>query len=650
MCGIVGFIQKDSVTSNWEHVLNSMAEQIAHRGPDSSGTWFDVESGIGLAHRRLAIIDLSPEGHQPMQSASGRYMIVFNGEIYNYQKLMDELATSGHHFRGHSDTEVVLQAIETWGLKEAVTRCIGMFAIAVWDKHQRRLYLVRDRLGEKPLYYGKVGKAFAFASELKALKPHPDWEGAIDNNALTLYMKHGYVPAPHSIYSGIKKLTPGSILSVDFSSLDTVINESSYWCMSDVVHKGQTNPLSGSDEDMISGLEGLLLDSVKQQMVADVPLGAFLSGGIDSSTVVALMQSMSSKPVQTFSIGFDYEGYDEAGYARQVAQYLGTDHTELYVTADDAINVIPKLPLIYDEPFADSSQIPTYLVSELTRQHVTVSLSGDGGDELFCGYTRYFMVNNIWRKLSLLPIIIRRAVANMIIKTPVSRLDALFQWLNPLFSKYSQAGRVGDKLKKSAYLLNAVDADEFYSLFTTNRVDVDGMLILKNHDQAPVETLKDNIWLSSSSSVSKMMYKDTMQYLPDDILVKVDRATMANSLESRIPLLDHRIVEYAWRLPLSVKYRNGQGKWILRQVLNKYVPEKYFERPKMGFGVPMDNWLKGPLRDWGEDLLDENNLRQQGYFNADVIRRKWTEHLQGSRNWRSQLWSVLVFQAWLNNQ
>lgn len=650
MCGIVGFIQKDSANVSWQHILNSMSDQIIHRGPDSNGIWFDVESGIGLAHRRLAIIDLSPEGHQPMQSASGRYVIVFNGEIYNYRKLMDELVKLGHHFRGHSDTEVILQAIEQWGLREAVTRCIGMFAMAVWDKQERKLYLIRDRLGEKPLYYGKVGKAFAFASELKALKPHPDWEGAIDHNALTLYMKHGYVPAPHSIYRGIRKLTPGSILSVDFSSSDIVINESSYWCMSDVVHNGQINPLSGSDEDMISCLEDLLLDSVKQQMVADVPLGAFLSGGIDSSTVVALMQSLSTQPVKTFSIGFDYEGYDEAGYARQIAQYLGTDHTELYVTANDALNVIPKLPLMYDEPFADSSQIPTYLVSELTRQHVTVSLSGDGGDELFCGYTRYFMVNNIWRKLSLLPLVIRRSVAGMIIKTPVSRLDVLFKWLNPLFNKYSQPGRAGDKLKKSAYLLNATNADEFYSLFTTNRVDVDGLLKLENYNQNKDEVLNDYKWLSSCSSVSKMMYKDTVQYLPDDILVKVDRATMANSLESRIPLLDHRVVEYAWRLPLSVKYRNGQGKWILRQVLNKYVPGKYFERPKMGFGVPMDNWLSGPLRDWGEELLDENNLRQQGYFNADVIRKKWTEHSQGSRNWRSQLWNVLVFQAWLNNQ
>jgi len=650
MCGITGFVQNSNLTLNWEEVLTSMSEQISYRGPDSGGIWFDVEAGVGLAHRRLAVIDLSSEGHQPMLSCSGRYVIVFNGEIYNYQKLMDELIALGHQFRGHSDTEVILAAIEQWGVKGAVSRFIGMFAIALWDKQTQRLFLVRDRLGEKPLYYGKVAKAFVFGSELKALKAHPHWDGGIDPGALTQYMQHGYIPTPYSIYKGVKKLTPGSILTVDFSSSEPVLFETTYWTMDDVVYEGRTNPLIASDEDLIAGLEQLLLASVKQQMVADVPLGTFLSGGIDSSTVVALMQSISSQPVQTFSIGFDYEGYDEAGYARQIAHHLGTDHTELYVSADDAMDVIPKLPLIYDEPFADSSQIPTYLVSELARQHVTVSLSGDGGDELFCGYTRYFMVNNIWKKISLLPRCLRRLISNIILRTPVDRLDTLFKWLNPLFSKYSQPGQVGDKLKKSSYLLSAADSDEFYSLFTS--INVDGLLLSADYSHEANTPLKEhkNNWALSSSHVSKMMYKDTIEYLPDDILVKVDRATMAHSLESRIPFLDHRVVEYAWRLPLSVKYRNGQGKWILRQILNKYVPEIYFNRPKMGFGVPMGSWLSGPLRDWGEALLDENNMRQQGYLDADVIRKKWTEHSQGVRNWHSQLWSVLVFQAWLENQ
>jgi len=650
MCGIVGFIQKDSVATGWEHVLRAMADQIAHRGPDSNGTWFDAEAGIGLAHQRLAIIDLSPQGHQPMLSASGRYVTVFNGEIYNYQKLKSELSKLGHQFKGQSDTEVILAAIEQWNINEAVSRFVGMFAIAIWDIQTRKLYLVRDRLGEKPLYYGMIGSAFAFGSELKALKPHPAWSGGIDPEAVSLYMKHGYIPAPFSIYQGIKKLMPGTILSVDYTRPEASVTEHTYWSINDAVYQGQIDPLSGTETDMIAGLESLLLSSVKQQMVSDVPLGAFLSGGIDSSTVVAMMQSLSSKPIQTFSIGFEYEGYNEAEYARKIAEYLGTTHTELFVTADDALSVIPELPFIYDEPFADSSQIPSYLLSRLTRQHVTVSLSGDGGDELFCGYTRYFMVNNVWKKLSILPGFIRHFVANIILKTPVYRLDALFQWLNPLFNKYSQPGTVGDKLKKSAYLINAESADQFYSRYTTNNVDVDGLVILENHELQTGDSSKDNIWLSSSSSVSKMMYRDTIQYLPDDILVKVDRATMANSLESRIPLLDHRVVEYAWKLPLSVKYRNGQGKWILRQVLNKYVPEEYFNRPKMGFGVPMDSWLSGPLKDWGEALLDENVLRQQGYLNTEVIRRKWTEHSQGTRNWRSQLWRVLVFQAWINKQ
>jgi len=648
MCGIAGFIQRGSFSSDWEEVLTSMADQLAHRGPDSHGVWFDKEAGIGLAHRRLSIIDLTPEGHQPMLSASGRYVIVFNGEIYNYQKLMDELIALGHQFRGYSDTEVILAAMEQWGVKGAVQQFIGMFAIALWDRQTKSLYLVRDRLGEKPIYYGTVGKAFTFGSELKALKVHPHWDGEIDPDALTLFMQHGYIPTPHSIYKGIKKLTPGTILTVDFSQSASAITEATYWSMNDVAYDGHMNPLIGSDQNMITGLEDLLLASVKQQMVADVPLGAFLSGGIDSSTVVALMQSMSSQPVKTFSIGFDYEGYDEAGYARQIASYLGTDHTELYVSADDAINVIPKLPLIYDEPFADSSQIPTYLVSELTRRHVTVSLSGDGGDELFCGYTRYFMVKNIWKKISLLPLFSRRLITGIILRTPVDRLDMLFKWLNPLFSKYSHPGRVGDKLKKAAYLLSAADPDEFYSLFTTNRVD--GLLMPGNFDHRVDVLKKEDKWVSSNRFVSQMMYEDTIQYLPDDILVKVDRATMAHSLESRIPFLDHRVVEYAWRLPLSAKYRNGQGKWILRQVLNKYVPEKYFERPKMGFGVPMGRWLSGPLRDWGEALLDESSIRQQGYLNAEVVRKRWTEHSLGVRNWHSQLWSVLVFQAWLENQ
>jgi len=649
MCGIVGFIQRGSSSIEWDHVLPSMADRLAHRGPDNDGVWFDKEIGVGLAHRRLAIIDLSSEGHQPMLSGSGRYVIVYNGEIYNYQKLMDELIILGHLFRGHSDTEVILAAIVQWGIKGAVSRLIGMFAIALWDRQTQMLYLVRDRLGEKPLYYGKIGEAFAFGSELKALTAHPQWDGEIDSDALTLYMKNGFVPTPYSIYKEVKKLAPGSILAVDYSRSNSVITETAYWSMDEVVDRCYMNPFAGSDADMITGLEHLLLDAVKQQMVADVPLGAFLSGGIDSSTVVALMQSMSSRPVQTFSVGFDYEQYNEAEYARKIANYLGTDHTELYITAEDAMSVIPKLSSIYDEPFADSSQIPTYLVSKLARRNVTVSLSGDGGDELFCGYTRYFMVDNIWRKLALLPRPSRRLVSSLIKSMPVKYLDLLFRWLNPVFDKYSQPGRAGDKVKKVAYLLDAGDPNELYSLFTASCHDLDQLLLnddLKQKDDMP----QLNILQDSGDIVSQLMYRDTVNYLPDDILVKIDRASMSNSLESRIPFLDHRVVEYAWRLPLSLKYNHGKGKWILRQILHKYIPERYFERPKMGFGVPIGSWLSGPLKPWAEDLLDENKLRQQGYLNPELVRTKWKEHTLGIRDWHRQLWSVLVFQAWLEDQ
>jgi asparagine synthase (glutamine-hydrolysing) len=650
MCGIAGFIKQGNFPIDWEEVLTTMANQIIHRGPDSGGIWYDVNAGVGLAHRRLAILDLTQEGHQPMFSESGRYAIVFNGEIYNYQDLMNELVTLGHKFRGRSDTEVILASIEQWGIKDALSRFIGMFAFALWNIQTKNLYLARDRLGEKPLYYGDIGKVFAFSSELKVLRVHPHWEGRIDNDALAMYMRYGYIPTPHSIYQGINKLTPGAILKIDFSRAKPETREELYWSLDEVACKGEANPLPGSEDEMISGLENLLMDSIKQQMIADVPVGAFLSGGIDSSLVVALMQSISSLPVETFSIGFEYAGYNEANYAKAIANYLGTKHTELYVTAEDAINVIPKLRQIYDEPFADSSQIPTYLVSELARRYVTVSLSGDAGDELFCGYSRYFLVKNMWGKIALLPYSLRRWIAYLLMQTSAERLDSLFKWLNPLFSKYGQAGCAGDKLKKAAYPLCAADPHQFYSMLTANWNGTEGLLLAEDFKHSTDSASRAMELISSSSFVSQMMFMDIMGYLPDDILVKLDRASMANSLESRVPLLDYRIVEYAWRLPMSVKYKNGQGKWVLRQVLKKYVPKKFFERPKMGFGAPIGTWLTGLLREWAEALLDENRLKQQGYINSAVIRKKWQEHLQGTRNWQYQLWIVLVFQLWLDNQ
>jgi asparagine synthase (glutamine-hydrolysing) len=646
MCGIAGFIQRDKAPDGWRSVLSSMANQLVHRGPDSSGIWFDTQAGVGLAHRRLSIIDLSPGGHQPMLSRSGRFVIVFNGEIYNFEALRAELIAYGHSFRSRSDTEVILSSIEQWGIGAAVSRFTGMFAFALWDCSRRTLHLVRDRLGEKPLYYGRVGKAFAFASELKALRRHPEWEGTVNRDALSQLMGRGNVPAPMSIYKGIRKQRPGSILTIEFSRRVPAVTEVLYWSMNEVVDQGQRNIVCGSENDMICELEEVLKSSIKQQMIADVPLGAFLSGGIDSSTVVGIMQSISCRPIKTFSIGLAYEDFDEARSAKAVAGHLGTDHTELYVSESDALSVIPRLPSVYDEPFADSSQIPTYLIAQLARRHVTVSLSGDAGDELFCGYRRYFLTNDLWKTIDWLPPSLRLRIAKSLMTASASQLDTCFKWLSPLFNKYGRAGRAGDKLKKAAALLTAKTPSELYRLLTTR--ETNGLL---RYEAVTHECEEDggSECLLPIADVLQMMYRDTVGYLPDDILVKVDRATMANSLEPRIPLLDHRVVEYAWQLPLGVKFRDGQGKWILRQLLSKYIPKALIDRPKVGFEVPIAAWLRGPLREWAEDLLSEHRLRQESYLNVASIREKWSEHLAGGRNWQAALWSVLMFQAWLDD-
>lgn len=647
MCGFAGFLGGCDVSAvDWTATLERMGATIAHRGPDDSGIWTDSEAGIGFVHRRLAIVDLSPAGHQPMVSASGRYVIAFNGEIYNHLALRSMLlpARTDEAWRGHSDTETLLAGFDVWGIEPTLKKSVGMFAFALWDKQLQKLTLARDRLGEKPLYYGWQNGVFLFGSELKALKVHPAFAGDIDRDALVLQMRHNYVPAPYSIYKGVRKLPPGTWLTLESGKQDC--SPVPYWSLRETVERGQAEPFVGSDAEAVSALESRLRDSVALQMVADVPLGAFLSGGVDSSVIVALMQAQSSRPVKTFTIGFHEDGYNEAGYAEMVARHLGTEHTELYISPKQAMDVVPLLPTLYDEPFADSSQIPTYLVSQLTKRHVTVALSGDAGDELFGGYTRYLRANKTWHALSRMPGFARHSLAGAIRSISVAGWNRLATPIMPMLPVRMR--NVGDKAHKFAGLIGHHDQLSFYRRFLTHWDDPTGVVLNGKEPPNYFSSLASS--LDTRSYFEAMMAADTQTYLPDDILVKVDRAAMGVSLETRVPLLDHRMVEFAWRLPLHMKIRNGQGKWILRQVLYKYVPKELIERPKMGFGVPIDRWLRGPLRDWAESLLDESRLRQEGYFYSAPIRQKWAEHLSGQRNWQYHLWDVLMFQAWLEQQ
>jgi len=644
MCGFAGFISIgiDAPTT----VLAKMGKAIEHRGPDDSGLWHDAETGLGFVHRRLAILDLSSAGHQPMVSISQRYTLIFNGEIYNHLVLRQELETPGPiDWRGHSDTETLLAGFERWGIEPTLVRAVGMFAMAIWDQQQQQLVLVRDRLGEKPLYYGFQGTDFLFGSELKALRAHPAFTANIDRQALVEYFRHNYIPAPLSIYQGIRKLMPGQMLVLTPGSERPEYR--SYWSLSGVLVNGTAQPWQGNAEDAVDQLELVLGNAVAQQLISDVPLGAFLSGGVDSSTVVALMQKHSARKVRTFSIGFDDKEFNEAEHAFAIAQHLGTDHTELYVSSQDALNVIPKLPAIYDEPFADSSQIPTYLVSAMAKQHVTVSLSGDAGDELFCGYQRYTLAQQLESRLGSTPRFIRQCGEGVINALSASQWNSVLSPFQPLFPSRYRAANMGDKLHKFSGLLAADDGISRY-------------LAMISHSLHPERYVKGGAFsagllLDKSLTVEvdylqHLMYLDSVSYLPDDILVKVDRAAMAVSLEGRVPFLDHRVVEFATTLPQQYKLRDGQTKWCLRQVLYRHVPRHLIERTKMGFAVPVAAWLRGPLRDWAEQLLDPVLLQQQGILNVDYIRQLWLEHLSGSRNWHSQLWNVLMFQAWLASQ
>lgn len=626
MCGITGFWQSKRAQAPPVETLREMTATLAHRGPDDSGIFHD-DCGVGLGFRRLSVIDLSPQGHQPMFSTSGRYAIVFNGEVYNFEEIRAELGS--HPWRGHSDTEVMLAAIERWGLEPAVRRFVGMFAFALWDSQERQLSLVRDRLGIKPLYYGRLGEDFVFASELKAIHRYDQFSGVIDRGALALYMRHNYVPSPHCIYEGLFKLQAGCILTL--SSPRDACSPRPFWSAHEVARQGTGAPFAGSDVEAIDRLQQLLLEAVRMRMVADVPLGAFLSGGVDSSVIVALMQAQSSRPVKTFTIGFRENEYDEAAHARKVAAHFGTDHTELYLTPQDALNIVPLLPAMYDEPFADSSQIPTYLVSKLARSRVTVSLSGDGGDEVFGGYTRYLHSRAIWKVVRGLPRPARNPSAKML------RGVARFFANNGRF-------RLGDKAHRLAGYVGAGTQEQVYWWALSHWDDPSRVVV---HACEPL-TVLDSIRCTAGlrGFEERMMLTDLVNYLPDDVLTKVDRASMAVSLEARVPLLDHRVVEFAWTLPLALKIRHSVTKWILREVLYKYVPRELIERPKMGFGVPLGNWLRGPLRAWAEELLSESSLRRHGLLEPAVIRSKWTEHISGKRNWQYLLWDVLVFQDW----
>lgn len=627
MCGFSGFMSSGQSPQVAGHDLKVMGQSIIHRGPDDLGHWFNADVGVGLAHQRLSVVDLSLAGHQPMHSACDRYVIAFNGEIYNHLALRDRLQDESQTlaWRGHSDTETLLACFAAWGIEKTLQATVGMFAIALWDKQQQVLTLARDRMGEKPLYWGWCGDTLLFGSELKALKAHPAFKADIDRNALALLLRHNYIPAPHCIYQGIEKLRAGYFVQIKQGLQRQDVVPTPYWSLKTTVEAGLANPFNGNDAQAVDLLEKQLGASIGLQMLADVPLGAFLSGGVDSSTIVALMQQQSRRPVQTFAIGFNEPGYNEAQYAKEVAAHLGTEHTELYVGAAEALAVIPTLPQIYCEPFADSSQIPTYLVSHMAKQQVTVVLSGDGGDELFGGYNPYQFAPKVWRAINKLPLALRKIAVSVLSGLPLP-----------------------DKLHKLLSVLPASDREAFYAALMSHWQQPEQVVIGAGHSATAINT--PAAWPQSESFAHWMMAMDAQQYMADDILVKVDRAAMANSLETRVPLLDHRVVELAWQLPLHLKIREGKGKWVLREVLYRHVPRELIERPKKGFSIPLDQWLRGPLRDWAEALLAENRLQQEGYFMAKPVRELWGEHLSGKRDNALKLWSILMFQAWLERE
>lgn len=624
MCGFVGSISHQPIGRD---VLERMGAAIAHRGPDAAELWIDEQANYAVVHRRLAVVDLSEAGAQPMHSVCGRFVLTFNGEIYNHLELRSALAKSGDAYiwRGHSDTETLLACFAAWGVKKTLRSAVGMFAISLWDRVDKTLTLARDRVGEKPLYWGWQGTDLLFGSELKALRFHPSFRDEIDRDALASFVRFNYIPAPFSIYKGIEKFKPGCFVTIDLARGAARAEVQTYWNMNEVVVHGLNNQYEGNQTEAISTLENALTRAIADQMLADVPLGALLSGGVDSSLVVALMQNLSVKPVKTFTIGFAERGFNEAEQAKAVAKHLGTDHTELYVGASDALEVIPNLASIYCEPFADSSQIPTYIVSRLARQNVTVALTGDGGDEVFGGYNPYQFAPKIWKGLSSIPMPLRKFSRHM-----------------------SSALPLPEKIGKLLALANQPTREAFYLHLVSHWSETAGMVLGSSEHQSAIA--RPDAWPEVDDFVCWMMAMDSQSYMVDDVLVKVDRASMANSLETRIPILDHRVIELAWRLPMEMKIRNGKGKWILRETLYQHVPRELIERPKKGFSIPLAQWLRGPLRDWAESLLDSNLLCHQGYFNSAEVQKVWRLHLSGRSDRSRQLWSILMFQAWYQEQ
>lgn len=665
MCGFAGFLRGSAAIPDMEGAARAMGSAIVHRGPDAAGVWTDVPSGIALSHQRLSILDLSSAGNQPMVSADGRFVLVYNGEIYNHCDLRTELEDSANHleWKGHSDTETLLASIQTWGLEATLSRAKGMFALALWDRKERRLSLARDRIGEKPLYYGWCGGSFVFGSELKALRAHPRFSNDVSRDALTHYLRHLYVPAPFSIYERIYKLEPGCILDISASDLGNApmvaprpatsprggsqsgIALTRWYSLTDTAANGLTDPIN----DPVTAeaeLERVLCQAVERQSLADVPLGGFLSGGVDSSLILALMQEQSDVPVSSFTIGFDEPAYNEAPFANDVATHLGTAHRETIVTAADARNIIPTLPSLYDEPFADSSQIPTHLVCAAARKQVTVALSGDGGDELFGGYNRHLWGPSLWSRASVLPVSMRRLFAAAVLSIPAGGWSAANGIINRVLPGATGIARLEEKAEKLATRLgDAMTLDDFYIRLVSEWQKPEAIVIGGASGIGPL--LADPLpAIINQDPATQMMIRDGLTYLPDDILCKVDRAAMAVSLETRVPFLDPDVVEMAWRIPTELKIRGGEGKSILRQLLYKRVPKALIERPKVGFGVPIGQWLRGPLRDWAEDLLDAEQIRADGFFVSAEVEQAWHDHLAGKRDETGKLWGVLMFQAW----